>query len=117
MDHAERALVLAAENGHVEIVQLLLQAGAKKDSVNWAGSTALMLAAKNDHVEIAQLLHGNKGRDKRGWNAPWPCGDCTAGFEAGANTHADGWPAFKVARLRSGKGSPDHPGKAQLRCP
>ena len=51
------ALMLAATNDHEEIAQLLVEAGADKDSEdNIFDNTALMLAAMNGHEEIAQLL-------------------------------------------------------------
>ena len=60
------ALMLAAENGHVEIARLLLDAGADKNLQNERDSTALMLAARNGHVEIArQLLKAGADIDQR----------------------------------------------------
>jgi hypothetical protein len=50
------ALVLAAQDGHEEVVKVLLDGGAEKetkDRFNWA---ALLLAAQNGHGKAIQLL-------------------------------------------------------------
>ena len=49
-------LIWAANWGHVEVVQLLLSAGAEKNKVTSGGETALSLATSGGHQEIAQLL-------------------------------------------------------------
>ena len=46
-DEGNTALIPAAETGHMEIAQLLLEAGANKDWQDCEGSTALILAAQN----------------------------------------------------------------------
>ena len=48
--------MLAAANRHVEMVRLLLEAGADKEASSCYGNAAQMLAAENGHVEMAQLL-------------------------------------------------------------
>lgn len=50
------ALMLAAERGHDEVVELLLGAGAGIDRVDGAGETALHLAARNGRRETTRLL-------------------------------------------------------------
>ena len=45
----------ATANGHVEIAQLLLDAGADKDLENGFGHTTFMCTAEKGHVEKAQL--------------------------------------------------------------
>ena len=46
----------ASRNGRVEVVKLLLAAGAKKDKVDTTGNTALTWATQRDQHEIVQLL-------------------------------------------------------------
>ena len=50
------ALMLASGNGHLEVAQLLCEAGADKDKAVENGATALMLASANRHLEVARLL-------------------------------------------------------------
>ena len=54
--HGATALILAAQSGHVEVVRLLLEAGADKDVADDDGATALMEAAYRGHVEVVRLL-------------------------------------------------------------
>lgn len=50
------ALMLASQRGNVEIVQLLLEHGARTDMVSPLGQTALILAALNNHPPVVKLL-------------------------------------------------------------
>jgi len=50
------ALMFAAEDGRLEIAELLLKNGAVVDEKNDEGETALMLAAESGHPEVAALL-------------------------------------------------------------
>ena len=49
-------LILASQNGHTEIVKLLLEADAKVNVATSNDATALILAMQNGHKEIARLL-------------------------------------------------------------
>ena len=53
------ALYEAANRGHTEIVQLLLQAGADPDKSNNLGWTPLHAAVANNHRDVAKLLLEN----------------------------------------------------------
>ena len=56
-DSAEgTSLFLASHNGHVEIVKLLLEAGAKVNAKGKNDMTALYLASLNNQTEIVKLL-------------------------------------------------------------
>eukprot|EP00439_Symbiodinium_sp_Y106_P023600 s2265_g2.t2 len=46
----------ASPNGHVEIVRLLLHAGADSNLANSLGATALTAASRTGHAEVVQLL-------------------------------------------------------------
>jgi ankyrin repeat protein len=54
--HQDTALMLAAQNGHNEIIKILLDKGAKIDCTNSLGETALMYAVRNGHAETTSLL-------------------------------------------------------------
>eukprot|EP00439_Symbiodinium_sp_Y106_P013121 s2957_g1.t3 len=52
-------LMMAAQEGHVEFVRLLLETNADKDYVDFAnqsGITALVMASRQGHVEVVRLL-------------------------------------------------------------
>ncbi|KKP06420.1 hypothetical protein THAR02_01471 [Trichoderma harzianum] len=49
-------LLLAAENGHLDIFKHLLSRGAEKNAVDVDGLTPLHLAAKNGHVALVKML-------------------------------------------------------------
>jgi serine/threonine-protein phosphatase 6 regulatory ankyrin repeat subunit B len=56
--NARTALMLASQQGHLEVVKLLLEEGAK-DNINppyQNGQTALMLASQEGHLEVVKLL-------------------------------------------------------------
>ena len=50
------ALMLASAQGHVPVVELLLQRGAKVDRLDAKGRSALMLAAEKGRADVVQLL-------------------------------------------------------------
>ncbi|KIW22450.1 uncharacterized protein PV07_12334 [Cladophialophora immunda] len=49
-------LSLAARQGHKEVVRLLLETGAERESKNNGGWTPLLLAARQGHEEVVRLL-------------------------------------------------------------
>ena len=48
--------MIAAGNGHEEVVKLLLEKGADINAENRDGKNALMFAAENRHKEIVELI-------------------------------------------------------------
>ena len=48
--------MLAAQNGHIEVVRALLAAGANVNQVNNLGASSLMLAAHVGSIEIVRAL-------------------------------------------------------------
>lgn len=51
-----RALHYCSANGHMDVLRLLIEAGAELDYKNLSGSTALHYSAVNGHVECARAL-------------------------------------------------------------
>ena len=49
--------MLAAENGHAQTVQLLLERGADAGATSADGATAMSLAQAAGHADVVQLLH------------------------------------------------------------
>ena len=47
---------LAAKNGHLDVMRLLLEAGADKDAATQNGYTALHFAAEQGHLDVMRLL-------------------------------------------------------------
>ena len=56
MDPNGHGFVLAASLGHLEVVRLLLEAGADKHAVDTEGDTALSAAAQEGHLEVVRML-------------------------------------------------------------
>ena len=57
---------MAAAGGHVEVLRLLLEAGADVNLADDSSVTALMMAADRGHVEVLRLLLGGRCRRKPG---------------------------------------------------
>ncbi|CAE7364411.1 Ehmt1, partial [Symbiodinium sp. CCMP2456] len=64
-------LMVASGNGHVDVVRLLLEAGAEMEALAADGSTALMWAALEGHDSVVRLLLEARAemdvRDRGGW--------------------------------------------------
>ncbi|CAH0369602.1 unnamed protein product [Pelagomonas calceolata] len=52
----ETALFIASQNGHTEVVRLLLEAGADANIVDHQGGTPLYIAAQEKHGDVVRLL-------------------------------------------------------------
>ena len=58
------ALMKAADRGHVDVVDVLLEYGLRGGITGRNGWTALMVAAKGGHIEVVQrLMKSDAGRD------------------------------------------------------
>ena len=55
-DRGSTALHFAAENGHIQIVELLLDLGADLEAIDVDGDTPLMCAAIGGHSEVFKML-------------------------------------------------------------
>ncbi|XP_075527937.1 KN motif and ankyrin repeat domain-containing protein 2 kank isoform X4 [Dermacentor variabilis] len=56
MQNGQTALMLAASHGRLEMIKLLLDAGAEPNVQDNDGSTALMCAAEHGYIEIVRIL-------------------------------------------------------------
>jgi ankyrin repeat protein len=94
----ETALMLAAQEGHVDIARLLLDRGAILDARNNHGNSSLLLASREGREEMVRLLL-DRGADieaveKEGWTAlimaAWngEAGIVRVLLERGANVNA-----------------------------
>ena len=72
-DYHQSPLSHAAENGHKQVVQMLLNKGANPNSIDESGRTPLSWAVFNEHeVVVKQLLQENAdihSKDHEGWTA------------------------------------------------
>jgi ankyrin repeat protein len=57
------SLILASQQGKLDVVEFLFDRGAKVDDVMTDGKTALLMACKNGHTEIVRILM-KKGADQ-----------------------------------------------------
>ncbi|MBA2655193.1 MAG: ankyrin repeat domain-containing protein [Gammaproteobacteria bacterium] len=58
-------LYIAAQNGHIEVVAALINAGANKDQARNEGATPLFIAAQNGHIEVvAALINAGANKDQ-----------------------------------------------------
>ena len=56
-DDGTTPLLIAAQNGHLEVVRFLVESGAKKDQCTIDdGSTPLRVAAQKGHLEVVRFL-------------------------------------------------------------
>jgi len=58
----ETALMIASENGLIQIVRILLSKGANRAYARKDGKTALDLATINLHVDVANILQSTTGK-------------------------------------------------------
>lgn len=56
-ESGQTALMIAAENGHSEIVKMLLESGANPNERDSNKNTALMFASKEGHTKVIEILH------------------------------------------------------------
>ena len=47
---------LAAQTGHLDVVDLLIENGADKDKANNAGWTPVFVASQQGHLDVVRLL-------------------------------------------------------------
>ena len=52
------ALMMAAAEGNLDVVKLLVEEGAKKETVDADGDTAASFATENGHTEVVKFLSG-----------------------------------------------------------
>ena len=79
-------LYIASQNGHLEVVRLLIDAGADKDKARTDGATPLYIACQNGHLEVVRLLidaGADKDKATTEWNnttlhciSEWTLGSC-----------------------------------------
>lgn len=67
----------AAENGHLEIVMLLVECGANVDALDPAGRTPLAAATQARHTAVAEYLAGVESRRQAEPKVAPDCGGMT----------------------------------------
>ena len=63
LDQYDSQFYYVVYNGHLEVVQCLLERGANKDKANNIGTSPLLTAAQNGHLDVVQYLL-KQGADK-----------------------------------------------------
>ena len=63
-------LMVAAMNGHIEVVKLLVAANADVNRFNYDGKTAVELAREGQHFEVVELLVSHGAQRQRTWQGP-----------------------------------------------
>ncbi len=53
------ALMMASQNGHAEVVKILLENGAQVNLKNKSDRSAFIMASQNGHAEVIQILLQN----------------------------------------------------------
>ena len=56
-------LMMSAQNGHKDVVQLLLDEGAEPNMADQGGITPLSCAMESGHTDIVNILRENKGTE------------------------------------------------------
>ena len=56
MNDGVTPLYMASQNDHVEVVRLLIDAGALINQADEDGATSLFMASLNGHVDVVRLL-------------------------------------------------------------
>jgi len=63
-------LMVAAMQGHIEVVKLLVAANADVNRFNYVGKTAVELAREGRHFETVELLVSHGAQRQRTWQGP-----------------------------------------------
>ena len=98
------ALLIASNQGHLDVVRLLLEAGSDKNLADDHGATALIVASNQGHIDVVRLLL-EAGADKNLANN----GGRTALTLASASAHDD------IAQLLLEAGADKKLGRQQRR--
>ena len=65
MTNGATPLFMAAQEGHIEVVQFLVYSGANKDQCKTNGATPLCIAAQEGLIEVVRfLIESGANKDK-----------------------------------------------------